>query len=276
MISVLLSLLAFAGSADEAGAESAPFACEGRHVQGAVLLCRTLPGAEVRLGDAVATADPDGFVVIGHDRDAPAEALIEVVADGAVVHMELAPVVQREYQIQRIEGVPPEYVTPPEETLARIRAEGAQKREAYASSWAGAGFLDGFSMPVEGRITGVYGSQRFYNGEPRRPHYGIDIAAPNGTEVLAPAAGVVTLADPDMYFEGGLIFIDHGQGLTSAFLHLSGVEVEVGQQVAKGEVIGQVGAGGRSTGAHLDWRIKWRDRYIDPALSLELQPERIR
>jgi len=256
--------------------DAAPLRCDGRHVQGAVLVCKTFPGADVRIDDVAVRADADGFVVIGHDRDAAPEALIEVVRDDVVVHMELAAVEQREYRIQRIEGVAPRFVSPPDDVVPRIQEEGRRKREAYGSEWNGAGFLDGFAMPVQGTITGVYGSQRFYNGEPRRPHYGIDIAAPGGTDVLAPASGVVTLADEDMYFEGGLVFIDHGQGLTSAFLHLSDVAVEVGQQIAKGEVIGAVGSGGRSTGAHLDWRIKWRGRNIDPALSLELQPDLIR
>ncbi len=259
-----------------AQAPGADFSCEGRHVQGAVLVCKTRPGATVRIDGLEARADASGFVVIGHDRDAEPEALIEVLDGDAIVHTGLVSVEQRQYDIQRIEGVPPQFVNPPEETLARIRAEGAVKRAAYESQWTGTGFLDGFAMPLEGRVTGVYGSQRFYNGEPRRPHYGIDIAAAGGTPVRAPASGVVTLADEDMYYEGGLIFIDHGQGLTSAFLHLSEIAVEVGQQVAQGEVIGAVGAGGRSTGAHLDWRIKWRDRYIDPSLSLELDPQRIR
>jgi murein DD-endopeptidase MepM/ murein hydrolase activator NlpD len=192
------------------------------------------------------------------------------------VHERAITVEQREYDIQRIDGIPPRFVSPPEETLARIRAEGRVKAAAYTSRDPAPGFASGFVMPAEGRISGVYGSQRYYNGEPRRPHYGLDIAAPTGTEVRAPADGVVTLADADMYYEGGLIFIDHGQGFTSGFLHMSAVSVAVGDRVAQGDVIGEVGAGGRSTGAHLDWRIKWHNRYIDPALTLELQPASLR
>ncbi|MFW6413036.1 MAG: M23 family metallopeptidase [Oceanicaulis sp.] len=260
---------------EEVGAAE-PIACSGVHRQGAALICRTAPGATVTIGDVAVTAGEDGWVVIGHDRDAAAETTLRVEAEGAVWERTIE-VEQREYDIQRIEGVPPEYVSPPPETIERIRREGRIKAQAYTSLWERPGFADGFVMPLEGgRITGVYGSQRYYNGEPRRPHYGIDIAAPDGTPVVAPAAGVVTLADPDMYFEGGLIFVDHGQGFTSAFLHLSEVSVEVGDVVEQGQTIGEVGAGGRSTGAHLDWRIKWRGRYIDPAAVVEVQPASLR
>lgn len=257
-------------------AHSGPIRCAGRHRQGAALICRTAAGAEVALGDVAVTAGPDGWVVIGHDRDAAAQTTLSVRDDGSVWETTVD-VEQREYDIQRIEGIPPEYVSPPPETLERIRAEGRVKASAYTSAWDQAGFADGFVMPIEGgRITGVYGSQRYYNGEPRRPHYGIDVAAAGGTAVTAPAAGVVTLADDDMYFEGGLIFIDHGQGFTSAFLHLSEVDVAVGNIVEQGARIGAVGAGGRSTGAHLDWRIKWRGRYIDPAEAVEIQASDLR
>ncbi|MEO1038537.1 MAG: M23 family metallopeptidase [Pseudomonadota bacterium] len=252
---------------------NAPIACAGEHRQGAMIVCRSTPGAQVQLGDVAIDVDEHGWVVLGHDRDADAATQLSVTTPDGGVYERLIVVEQREYDIQRIEGVAPRFVSPPAETLERRQREGAQKAAAYRSDWDGAGFAGGFVMPIEGgRITGVYGSQRFYNGEPRRPHYGIDVAAPNGTPVTAPAGGVVTLAEPDMYWEGGLIFIDHGQGFTSAFLHLSEVIVEVGDVVEQGQSIGAVGAGGRSTGAHLDWRIKWRDRYIDPGETLGVDP----
>jgi murein DD-endopeptidase MepM/ murein hydrolase activator NlpD len=127
-------------------------------------------------------------------------------------------------------------------------------------------FAEPFVWPVEGRISGVYGSQRFYNGEPRRPHFGIDIAAPRKTPVRAPASGRVSLAETDMYFEGGLIFIDHGLSVTSVFMHLDSVHVAVGDIVQQGDVIGRVGSTGRSTGPHLDWRMYWQQQRVDPAL----------
>ncbi|MDP4650548.1 MAG: M23 family metallopeptidase, partial [Haliea sp.] len=119
---------------------------------------------------------------------------------------------------------------------------------------------------VEGRISGVYGSQRVYNGQPGSPHYGVDVAVPTGTIVRAPAAGVVTLAEPDLFYSGGTIILDHGYRLSSSFLHLSKVSVNVGDQIALGDVIGEVGATGRATGPHLDWRMSWREARIDPQL----------
>ena len=255
---------------------SSAIECAGTHRQGAALICRTVPGASVSLGDITVNADDQGWVVIGHDRDAEPETSLKVEAEGLVYEVAVS-VEQREYNIQRVEGVPQRFTQPrPPEVQARIRREGAEKRAAYNSRWEQAGFTSGFEMPLTGVITGVYGSQRYYNGQPGRPHYGIDIAAPAGTDILSPADGVVTLAHPDMYFEGGLIFIDHGQGFTSAFLHLQDVSVGVGDVIAKGDVIGTVGSGGRSTGAHLDWRIKWHDRYIDPGEVTPIQLEALR
>ena len=264
------------GSLASAGELSAPIQCTGAHRQGAALVCRTDPGAQVSLGDIAVAADSEGWVVLGHDRDAAPETTLRVVAADGVMFEQTVSVEQREYDIQRIEGTPPRFNNLSEENLARSRREARVKAAAYTSRWDQPGFAGGFMMPVEGVITGVYGSQRYYNGDPSRPHYGIDIAVASGTDIVAPAGGVVTLANDDMFWEGGLIFIDHGQGFTSAFLHLSGVDVAVGDVVERGQVIGQVGAGGRSTGAHLDWRIKWHDRYIDPGETLQLDAGSLR
>ena len=157
-------------------------------------------------------------------------------------------------------------VTPPESVLARIKSENAKIAEARAQDRAEPDYLTGFVWPTVGRISGVYGSQRILNGKPRQPHYGIDIAAPAGTPVRAPADGIVTLAEGDLYYTGGTLIIDHGHGLTSAFLHMKDVEVALGQRVRQGERIGTVGSTGRSTGPHLDWRINWFKARIDPSL----------
>lgn len=264
--------------ADATMAEAAEpeFQCTGPFIQGAVIICRTLPGSVIALGDQSATADADGWAILGLDRDAGPEVVLRAdLASGSRIETTHA-VEQREYAIQRVDGVPPATVNPPAEALARIREQSRQKAAAYTSRWEGNGFAGGFIAPADGIITGVFGSQRVYNGEPRRPHYGLDFANDAGAPVVAVADGMVTLAEPDMYYEGGLIFIDHGQGFTSAFLHLSEVDVEVGQIVRQGERIGAIGAGGRATGAHVDWRIKWRNRYIDPALALELDLSELR
>jgi len=250
--------------------------CVGDYVEGAAIICRGEPGTLVSLGDQSATADEEGWLILGLNRDSDEEMTLTAALPSGELIRQVHLIEQREYDMQRVDGVPPRTVNPPAEALERIRAQSRMKAAAYTSRWEGAGFSEGFIQPAEGIISGVYGSQRVYNGEPRRPHYGLDFANEAGTPVYAPAAGIVTLADPDMYYEGGLIFIDHGQGFTSGFLHLGAVQVEVGDIVEQGDQIGEIGSGGRATGAHLDWRIKWRNRYIDPALVLELDPESLR
>ena len=130
-----------------------------------------------------------------------------------------------------------------------------------------------FAWPARGRISGVYGSQRILNGEPRRPHFGVDVAAPTGTPVYAPAPGIVTLAHEDMYFSGGTLIIDHGHGLSSSFLHLSEILVEAGTYVSRGDLIARIGATGRASGPHLDWRMNWLDRRVDPQRLVKGLPE---
>lgn len=252
------------------------FSCIGQYIEGAAIICRAEPGTVISLGDQFGTADSGGWVILGINRDSEEEMTLTAAFPSGEMIRQVHPIEQREYNIQRVDGVPPQTVNPPAEALALIREQSRMKAAAYTSAWEGAGFAEGFIAPAEGIISGVYGSQRFYNGEPRRPHYGLDYANEAGTPVHAPAAGIVTLAHPDMYYEGGLIFIDHGQGFTSAFLHLGAVHVEAGDVVEQGDLIGEIGSGGRATGAHLDWRIKWRNRYIDPALVLALDPASLR
>ena len=191
--------------------------------------------------------------------------------DGRVEMRHLV-VAKRDYKIQRIDGLAPKMVTPPETVLARIRAENARIAEARAVDRAEPLFESGFVWPVEGPITGVFGSQRVLNGKPRRPHYGIDIAAPAGTPVRAPADGVVAIADDDMYYTGGTVLIDHGHGLTSVYSHMKEVWVTEGARLSQGDPLGSVGASGRVTGAHLDWRINWFDQRLDPGLLVPPMP----
>lgn len=246
---------------------------EGRLAQGAVIFGRTDPGASVYFADREVRVSPDGLFVIGFGRDADAsEPLVVEGPDGERIERDLE-IESRDYDIQRIDGVPPETVSPPEEAMERIREEVELVREARRRDDSRTDFLDDFIWPVTGRITGVYGSQRVYNGEPRRPHYGIDIAASAGTPVRAPAGGIVTVAHDDMYFSGGTLLLDHGHGLSSAFLHLRSLAVDVGDRVQQGDTIGTVGAGGRSTGAHLDWRINWFERRLDPRQLVGAMPD---
>ncbi|WP_417467145.1 M23 family metallopeptidase [Maricaulis sp.] len=246
--------------------------CVGDFAEGALLICNYGPDSQVSLGGVTAEADGSGWTVIGIPRDAPDELRFTVAAAGERLDRMQA-ITQREFAIQRIEGVPQSTVTPDASTLPRRQREYAQKQAAFATRWDGFGFLAGFIRPAEGITTGVYGSQRIYNGTPGNPHWGMDWANDPGTPVIAPAAGRVILAEPDMYYEGGLVFLDHGHGVVSCFLHMSAVHVAVGDQVEQGELIGEIGAGGRATGPHLDWRVKFQnDFYVDPALLLELDP----
>lgn len=269
----LLALFTLLPSASVLAAE-AGLRLEGPRVQGGLLRGRVAPGSVVEFGGEPVRVSKEGWFLIGFGRDAPRKAVLSVVfPDGRRLRYDLA-VKPREYRIQRIDGLPPDKVTPrSREDLARIRREVAMVKRARAVDDPRTDFLGGFRWPVKGRISGVYGSQRILNGEPRRPHYGIDIAAPKGTRVVAPAAGVVTLVHPDMFFSGGTLIVGHGHGLSSTFLHLSRILVQEGQRVAQGQPIAEVGSTGRSTGPHLDWRINLFGRRLDPALLVGPMPK---
>jgi murein DD-endopeptidase MepM/ murein hydrolase activator NlpD len=180
---------------------------------------------------------------------------------------------QRQYDIQKIDGISHRMMNPSKEDLARIHHEAELVMTARKTASRRLDFQESFIWPVTGRISGIYGSQRIFNGEPRRPHFGIDIAAPKGTTVRAPAGGVVTLAHPGMFFSGKTMIIDHGYGLSSSFLHLSKILVKVGDAVVQGQPIAEVGATGRVTGPHLDWRINWFEQRLDPALFVPPMPK---
>lgn len=245
--------------------------------QGGFIWGKVAPGSSVTLDGETLDVLPDGTTFAGFGRNAPATA--KLVVAGATPCSETLQIAGREYNIQRVEGVPQETVTPPPERLARIRREATLVANARAPSLQRPelieGVLAGFVWPAQGPISGVYGSQRFYNGEPRNPHYGVDVAAPMGTPVYAPAAGVVTLAEPDLYFSGGTVILDHGYRLSSTFLHMSEVSVAVGDELQAGDRIGAIGATGRATGPHLDWRMNWRNERIDPQLLAPPMPEAV-
>ena len=244
----------------------------GSPVQGGMLQGFAEPGSKIHLDDTPVPVGPDGLFIIGFGRDAPPQATLQIRRpDGAEERIDID-VAPREYEIQRIDGLPPKQVTPPPEVLERIRREAQAVAAARAARDLRPDFRAGFVWPSRGPISGVYGSQRILNGEPRRPHFGVDVAAPEGAPVVAPAPGIVTMAEPDLYYSGGTLIIDHGHGLTSSFLHLSEVLVEPGQRVAQGDLIGRVGATGRATGPHLDWRMNLLDARIDPQLLVEGDP----
>ena len=240
----------------------------GTAIEGGLVLARAAPGVRLELDGVPLPQDDNGHALIGFHRDSDMPVTLTLLhPDGRRSSVTML-AAQRDYAVQRIDGLKRDHVTPPQEVLDRIGADSAAVRAARGIIDAGPGagdFLGGFNMPVEGQITGVYGSQRILNGEPRQPHYGIDLAAPRGTPVLAPAAGRITLVR-DLYFSGWTILMTHGLGLNSAFLHLDSVTVAEGDTVPRGGTIGTVGSTGRSTGPHLDWRLDWQGRRLDAAL----------
>jgi len=267
----LLSGLAATGmAATAARARDTSLQLRGAAVQGGHLIGRTWPRALIFLdGEALTTASAEGWFIVGFDRDAPLDHRITARSGSREQSSDIT-LRQGRFPSHSISGLPPATVAPQDpEVLARIREQAVIKAEAYASRLDADYFRDGFSPPLETlRVTSAWGSQRILNGTPAQPHYGIDLGAPEGAPITAPAAGLVTLAERDFHFEGGLVFLDHGQGLVTAYLHQSSVEVSVGQTVYRGQLIGRVGARGRATGPHLCWRMKWRDRNLDPSLLL--------
>lgn len=234
--------------------------------QGGMVIGQAPKGAQVRYDGRALTLTESGEFVLGFGRDEPLRQSLQVVlADGSKQTLPFT-LKKREYNLQRIEGVPGRTVNPDPEHLERIRSEAGQVKRARDSDTPLQGFLQTFTWPVQGPITGVYGSQRIYNGEPRRPHFGVDIAAARGTEILAPADGLVTLAHRDMFFSGGTMVIDHGHGISTSYLHMSKLLVAEGEPVKQGQVIGLVGATGRATGPHLCWRLNWYQERLDPQL----------
>mgnify|MGYP001565018198 FL=1 len=242
----------------------------GEPIQGALLWGRVAPSNQVFLDDESLRVSGEGLFVLGFGRDETGTKTLRVTGEGACfVKLDIA---SREYTISRVEGVPQRTVTPDPEHMERIRRERALVNNAKANTSDRTDFASGFEWPLTGRISGVYGSQRVYNGNPGSPHYGVDVARPTGTEVASPAYGVVTLAETDLFYSGGTIIIDHGSQVSSSFLHLSDVSVAVGDRVEPGDVVGKVGATGRATGPHLDWRMSWRDRRVDPQLLVPPMP----
>ncbi|MCC5878777.1 MAG: M23 family metallopeptidase [Idiomarina sp.] len=243
----------------------------GQLTQGSMLVGKTEPGNQVELNGKTLNVSESGYFVFGFAREADTDHQLTVVTTSGDSHEYSLEVASREFDIQRIDGLPQETVTPDPEAQARVRRENQQIAQARQVRSDMTYFAGPFIWPAEGRISGVYGSQRILNGEPRAPHWGLDIAAPTGTPVHAPVNGIVVLAHPDMLMSGGTLIIDHGHGVFSNFLHLHRILVDVGDYIEQGDPIAEIGATGRATGPHLDWRMNWEAMRVDPQLLL---PER--
>ncbi len=271
MVRLLCFVVAMVISLSLSAAAEPALKLNGSFSQGGMIWGSAPPGTELTLdGEAVPVAE-NGLFVFGFGRDASPSATLRICRAQQCQSRELS-VAQRQYDIQRIEGVPQETVTPPAAVVERIRSEAKLVRAARATVSARQDFATPFVWPARGKITGVFGSQRVYNGQPRRPHYGVDVAGPVGAPVVAPAAGKVTLVHEGMFYSGGTLVIDHGQGISSTFIHLSKIHAREGQDVAQGELIAEIGATGRATGPHLDWRMNWFNVRLDPAMVVGPMP----
>ena len=243
----------------------------GTFQQGGLVLGQLAEGETVSYKGKSLKINNKNQFLLGFGRNEPSEVEI-TVHDQLGERNIILNIAARDYAIQKIEGVPQKTVNPSKEHLNRIQQDAASVRKARRLISNQDDFTAGFIEPSSGPITGVYGSQRFYNGVPKSPHYGIDYAAPIGTPVIAPAGGIITLVHNDMFYSGGTLILDHGHGLSSTFLHLSQILVTQGQRVTPGMVIAKIGASGRATGPHLDWRMNWLDQRIDPQLVLQTLP----
>jgi murein DD-endopeptidase MepM/ murein hydrolase activator NlpD len=262
---LLLSMLYAAPAIAAAGTDCTPELPE-RITQGALVIGRVAPSCPVRYGGRQLRVGADGSFVFGVGRDAPARVVVEAGSTRPTRHaIEVTP---REWRIERVDGVPESTVNPDPALAHRIAREQARVAAARERDDDRRDFRFGFIRPAPGRISGVYGSQRILNGTPKNPHYGLDIAAPTGTPFVAPAAGIVTFADPGLYLTGGTVLLDHGHGLSSVFIHLSRIDVAVGERVEQGQVMGAIGATGRASGPHLHWGFNWFGERLDPELLL--------
>ncbi len=243
---------------------------KGKFEQGSFILGKTDPGAKVFIDKRKVRVSNEGFFAFGLDRDRKNDITIRIYKNGKLQTI-YKKVLKRDYKIQRIDGLPSKQVTPPPEVYERIKKDNKLIGEARSIDTSYDYFKDKFIYPLEKYIvTGVYGSQRILNGKPRRPHYGIDFHAPEGTPVKAMMDGIVTLAEEDMYFTGGTLIFDHGHGISTLFMHMKDIDVKVGQKVRQGEIVGTLGKSGRATGPHLDIRLNWFEVKLDPVTILNL------
>ena len=236
---------------------------KGKFLQGHYIIGITDPSSKIIIDKKQVKVSKDGYFVFGIDRDRKFDLNITEIENNKK-RIITKKVLKRKYNIQRIDGLEESKVTPPESVYKRIKQENNKIGEARAINSDLVFFKNQFIMPIKGIISGVYGSQRILNGKPKWPHYGIDIAAKQGTMIKSSGSGIVTMAESDLYYTGGTIIMDHGHGISTIYSHLETVMVFVGDTINQGDIIGTVGSTGRSTGPHLDFRVNWFQTRLDP------------
>jgi murein DD-endopeptidase MepM/ murein hydrolase activator NlpD len=263
---VLLGGMSVAALAVSSAPARAEIDLRGKLTQGALVRGRAAPGSKVTIDGRKLRLSSAGDFTFGFAYDRKNAATLRITMPDGETESRTLDVVKREYNIQRINGLPGSMVEPPASVLRRIQRDnrliGAARARDTDKDW----FADEFAWPVKGTITGVFGSQRILNGVPKRPHFGTDIAAGEGVPIHAPVGAIVAMAEKDLYFTGGTVILDHGHGVSTSYLHMSRLDVKVGDRVAKGEQIGLVGSTGRATGPHLCWRLNWFQERLDSAL----------
>lgn len=243
----------------------------GEVTQGGLIVGKTKTNNKVYLNDKPLKISANGDYAFGFGRDEKNSFVLSVHdQQGNIFKKTLTPSI-REYKIQRINGIKKSIMKPNPKAVSRSQKDNAQVKLARSTTSELTAFSQGFIAPIDGIITGVYGSQRVFNDVPKNPHYGLDYAGDIGDPVKTPADGVVTLWVPDMFYSGGTMIIDHGHGINSTFLHLSASDVKVGDNVKQGDIVAEVGKSGRATGPHLDWRVNWYNVRLDPALALKVK-----
>ena len=269
LITVILTTLTFSTLVSPAYAE---IILSGEIKQGGLVIGKTQANNKVSLNNKQLSVSSNGDYVFGFGRDDVKQYNLVITQTNGEIQQRIITPKQRSYKEQSIKGIAKNIMQPNPKAVSRAQKDSSQIKAARKTSSALTTFATGFIAPIEGIITGVYGSRRIYNGVKKRPHFGLDYAGKTGDPVKAPAAGKILLYVGDMFYSGGTMIIDHGHGVTSTFLHLSNAYVKVGDNVEQGQIVAAVGKSGRATGPHLDWRINWFNTRIDPALVLKIKP----
>ena len=237
---------------------------KGKFIQGHFIIGKTDPNSKILIDKKRVKVSKQGFFVFGLSKNRKNDIVIEAVRDGTSEKI-IKKVFKKKYIIQKINGLPKNQVTPPKEVYERIKKDNNLIAKARRVDSSLTFFTKKFAVPLKNSIiTGVYGSQRILNGKPKSPHYGLDFAAKEGTDIKAMLDGIVTLSEKDLYYTGGTIIFDHGHGISTLYMHMKDVQVKKCEKINQGDIIGTVGKTGRSTGAHLDVRLNWFDIKLDP------------